>query len=419
MMVAILAIVYGRIYLGYSLLNVFFAIAIGTVLYFIFSLFIKDKNWKHWIPESLVQAFPFVMGGILVFFGLFKSGILAAVNSNQVATTLGDSITMVESQIPVFLGYLWNPLTLFVILGICLYLFLHKLYPKNSLLFAYIIISLIGFLVPLQFGGMQVKGNITEFKSFGMYGIKKEGFLLLFSNFRGINSSVIQSFFKILSQSKGLLKLSFLVFITLTFQNLFVINSLDRITPDKQKYPVKIDRQGQMETTETSKTLPYQKLTLTNAFSGILGVFGSLTSFSYAPESALLSITNAKTGITAIFCGLLLLFSAFLSPLGIYSSQAGTPLLFIVVGLTLVFAQFKQVHFETLVDWFPGFLFILVSIITMNPVEGLVIGIIFYVVITLFNNIFSAKKPVKIYPAMWISFGLSLLFIISQIKIEP
>jgi xanthine/uracil/vitamin C permease (AzgA family) len=286
------------------------------------------------------------------------------------------------------------------------------------LIYAYIIISIIGFFIPLHFAGSQLGGNITEFKSFGNLGIRKEGFLLLLSNFKGING-YLTNFVSVISRSFGLIKISFLVFITLTFQNLFVINSLDRITHEKQKNPAKIDKKGQIETTEISKDLPYQKLTKMNAFSTILGVFSNLTSFSYAPESAMLSFTGAKTGFTAMFCGLLLLLSAFLSPLGIYSSQAGTPLLFIILGLTLVCAEYKHIRFDAIVDWLPGFLFILISIITMNPVEGLVIAIIFYVLITVLNNFFSTKEPVKIYPALWISFALSLLFIISQIKIEP
>jgi xanthine/uracil/vitamin C permease (AzgA family) len=401
MMMVILTVIYGRLYLGYSLVNVFLSILIGTILYFIFSMFIRDKNWKHWIPEPFINAFPFIMGSILVFFGLFRSGILAAVNSNQVATTLGDSITMVESQIPVFLGYLWNPLTLLIFLGICLYLFFQKQYPKYSLLIAYIIISLIGLLVPMQWSGMMVKGKITAFKSFGFLTFRKEGFLLLLSSLKSINSTVIKNYFTILSQSLGLLKLSFLVFITLTFQNLFVIHSLDKISNEKQKTDI-----------------PYQKLTRMNAFSTLIGVFSNLTSFSYAPESSILSLTNAKTGLTAIFCGALLIISALLAPLGIYSSQAGTPLLFIIVGCSLVFSQYKNLHFDKVADWFPGFLFVLISIITMNPVEGLVVGIIFYGLITVLDNFFSAKETVKIHPAFWISFGLCILFIISQIKIE-
>lgn len=419
MMVAILSVVYGRIYLGYSIINVFYAFLIGSLFFFAFSFLIRDKNWKQWIPESFVNAFPFIMGGILVFFGLFKSGILGAVNSNLVATTLGESLRMVESQIPVFLGYLWNPLTLVVFLGIALYLFLQKQYPKNSLLFAYILISLIGFLIPLHFAGSQAKGNITEFIPFGNFGIKKEGFILLLTNLRDTNLSSLTNFFTILGRNLGLIKLSLLVFITLTFQNLFVINALDKITINKQKNQAKIDKKGQIENSEITKNLPYQKLTKMNAFSAILGIFSNLTSFSYSPESAMLSFTNAKTGITAEFCGLLLLLSAFLSPAGIYSSQAGTPFLFIIVGLTLVASEWKHIRLDQMVDWFPGFLFIVISIVTMNPVEGLVVGLIFYVLITLLNNFFSTKEPVKIHPALWISLGLSLLFVLCQIRIEP
>jgi xanthine/uracil/vitamin C permease (AzgA family) len=156
-----------------------------------------------------------------------------------------------------------------------------------------------------------------------------------------------------------------------------------------------------------------------NAFSTVLGVFSNLTSFSYAPESAMMSFTNAKSGITAKFCGLLLIFSAFLSTYKIYSPQAGTPFLFIIVGLTLVASEWKHIRFDQMVDWFPGLLFVLISIITMNPVEGLVVGLIFYVLITLLNNFFSTKEPIKIHPALWISLGLSLLFVICQIRIEP
>jgi AGZA family xanthine/uracil permease-like MFS transporter len=418
MMVAILTVVYGRIYLGYSLINVFLSVLLGTVLFLLFSFFIKEKNWKHWIPEPFINVFPFVTGGILVFFGLFKSGILASVNSTQVATTLGSSISMVDSQIPVFLGYLWNPLTLLVFFGICLYFFFQKQYPKYSLLIAFLIITIVGFFVPMKWGS-QLQGNISGFNSFGFFGIKKEGFLLLFSNFLSPILSSLKTYLAILSQSLGLLKLSLLVFITLAFQNFYIIHSLDKLSQDKNKASYRTNKKGQPEVIDPVRNLPYKKLTTINAFSSLLGVLSNTTTFSYAQESAILFFTGARGGLSAVFCGLLLLFSAFLSPLGIFTSQAGTPMLFIVMGLTLVLSQIKQIRFETMLEWFPGFLFILISVITMNPVEGLIVGIIFYILIAVLNNLFSTKETVKIYPALWISLAMAVLFIMSQIYIEP
>lgn len=419
MMITILTIVYGRLYLGYSLINVFFSVFLGTMMFFVFSFFISDKNWKQWIPEPLVRAFPFVMGGALVFFGLFKSGFLAALNSNQTATNIGDSISMVESQIPVFLGYLWNPLTILVFVGICLFLFFQKLYPKYSLLITFLVITFIGIWIPLHWNNFPIKGKITEFTPFGMFGVKKEGFILLFSNFSSTLSKSLETFLLIIAKSIGLLKLSLLVFITLTFQNLFLIKSFDTINHDKQKTVSKTDKKGQTTVEEPIKNLPYRKLTTMNAFSGILGIFSNLTAFSYAQESAVFGFTKAKTGLSAVFCGILLVLSSVLCFSGIFTSQAGTPLLFIIVGLSLAYSHLKDIHFDSLAQWFPGLIFLLISIITLNPVEGLVIGIIFYVLITSLDNFFSRKEIVKIHSVLWISFAMCLLFVFSQLYIQP
>ena len=416
MMITILTVVYGRIYLGYSLSNVFLSVLIGTIIYVVFSLFITNKNWKHWIPQSFVDSFPFVAGGILLLFGLYKAGILSAVSSKEVALNLGDSIKMVDSQIPVFLGYILNPLSLSVLFGLCLYVVLRKHFPKYSLIVAFILIALVGFLIPIQWGNMQVKGKITEFNSFGFYGLK-EGFVLLIANIKSITLPVIQKYFIILGKLLGLLKLSFLVFVTLTFQNLFVINTLDKVASEKVKLPGKVDKK-ELDQIEPVKSLPYRQMTLMNAISSFLGIFANLSSFSYSIESLILTYTNSATGMTAMICGILLLFSAFLSPIGILSSQSALPFLYILVGLSVAASQIKHIRFDSFSRWFPGFLFFFISIITMNPVEGLVVGIIFYVLITLIDNLYSTKEIVKIHPALWVSFVLSLLFVISQIKIE-
>lgn len=418
MMVTILTVVYGRIYLGYSLLNVFISILCGTLLYVLFSLVITTKNWKQWIPQSFINSFPVVAGSILVFFGLYKSGILAAVNSMEVATNLGDSVKMVDTLIPVFLGFLMNPLTLTVIFGCILYFFARKHFPNYSLLLVFAFITLLGFITPVQWGNVQSKGFITEFKSFAFFGIKKEGFLLLLANLKSLTPDAIGNYLVILGRLLGLLKLSFLVFITLTFQNLFVINTFDKLASGTNKSTEKMDKKNQLEPVEVAKTLPYQKMTRMNAVTSFLGIFSNLTTFSYSLESLILTFTNSKTGLTAIIGGLLLLFSAFLSRFGVFSSQAALPFLYILVGLSVVSSQIKHLRFDSFSEWFPGFLFLFISIITMNPVEGLVVGIIFYVIQTIVENLYSTKAVIKIHPALWISFMLSILFVISQIKIE-
>jgi len=422
LLITILISVYGRTSLGYDFRYVLVSALIGCLSYYVFTFWIKDKNWKEWIPKSISNVFPFVLGCIFVFFGLFRSGILNSVNSPEPATALGDLLPQIQIQMPIYLGYILNPISVLVLLGIILYIVFQKKYPKNIVLFVFLLISLLGFFLSIKWGS-PIKGNITTFQAFGPVGLRKEGFSLLFTNLvtsHGITVNTWVSFFRILKSSTGLLKLSFIFFITLFFQNFFVLNSLENLSNPKTKAPTNPEKKNSKETPIITKDESCSPVKLTK-FSSITSLFGILfntTAFSYAQESAVLIFTEAKTGLTAFFCGLLLLFTAFLSPIGIFTSQAGTPLLFILVGITICASQLKNISVEKVVDWIPFLLFLLITIITMNPVEGLVVSILLYGLIHMISKYTDGTDNLKLSKAFWVTFFISLLYILSQIKIE-
>lgn len=422
LIITILIAVYGRTYFGYSLLNALVSAFFGCLFYIIFTFWIKDKNWKDWIPKPLTNVFPFVLGCIFIFFGLFRSGMLNSANSPEAATTIGSTLPQIQILLPVYLGYLLNPISILVLLGIALYLFFQKKYPHHIVLYVFLLISIVGFFIPIVRGSL-VKGHISAFQAFGPISLRKDGFSLLFNgnlvSSQGITIETWTTFFRIIfKQSTGLLKLSFIIFISLFFQNFFVLNSLENLVNAKPKTPLNPDKKSQQESTIVRPSPSNAKLTKFNSITSIFGLFFNTTAFSYAQESAVLSLTEAKTGLTAFFCGLLLLLTAFLSPLGIFTFQAGTPLLFILVGIIICVSQIKNLTTEKIIDWVPFLLFLLISIITMNPIEGIVVAILFYGLITIYSILFGEMESRKVPKMFWVTFCISILYLICQIKIE-
>ncbi len=129
--------------------------------------------------------------------------------------------------------------------------------------------------------------------------------------------------------------------------------------------------------------LPRLKQTLmADAIGTTVGaVLGTSTVTTYV-ESAAGVAEGGRTGLTTVVCGFLFLLSLFFAPIFQVIPAFATAPALIIVGLFIMETVVK-IDFNDITEGFPAFLAIIMMPLTFNISEGLVFGVISYVIIKL------------------------------------
>lgn len=128
-------------------------------------------------------------------------------------------------------------------------------------------------------------------------------------------------------------------------------------------------------------------------------IFGTSTITTFV-ESASGVAAGGRTGLTAVTVGVLFILSLFLEPLfGSIPSAATAPAL-IIVGVMMI-TPVREIDFDDMTEGIPSFMCILMMVVTYSISNGIMFGIIFYVVIKAL-----AGKIKDINVPTWILFAL-------------
>ena len=136
-------------------------------------------------------------------------------------------------------------------------------------------------------------------------------------------------------------------------------------------------------------------------------LLGTSTTTTYV-ESAAGVAQGGRSGLTALVVGCCFVIAMFFSPLFLSIPSAATAPALIIVGL-LMAEQIKNVEFDNFSESIPAFVCMLMMPLTYSISNGILIGMITYV---LMNMICGKFK--KLSPAMYI---LAILFILKYILI--
>ena len=128
-------------------------------------------------------------------------------------------------------------------------------------------------------------------------------------------------------------------------------------------------------------------------------IFGTSTITTFV-ESASGVAEGGRTGLTAVTVAVLFLLSLFLEPLfGSIPSAATAPAL-IIVGVMMI-TPVKSIDFEDFTEGIPSFMCILMMVVTYSISNGIMFGVLFYVILKLI-----AGKAKDINVPTWILFAL-------------
>jgi AGZA family xanthine/uracil permease-like MFS transporter len=120
-------------------------------------------------------------------------------------------------------------------------------------------------------------------------------------------------------------------------------------------------------------------------------------------ESSAGVVEGGRTGLTALVVAILFILSLFFEPLfGSIPSAATAPAL-ILVGVFMI-TPVKSIEWDDMTEAIPAFLTIIFMVVAYSIADGIMFGILSYVILKLFS-----KKAKEITPMTWVLFALFVL----------
>ena len=337
--------------MGYSWQFALTAVLIEGLIFIVLTLTNLREAIVNAIPMSLRNAIGAGIGLFIAFIGLKSAGVVVADGATLVA--LGDVTS--GSALLAFIGL--------VITG-----FMYSRNVPGAILLGIIITMVIG--IPL---------GVTEFKGIVS---APESIAPIFCQFE---------FDKIFSVD--------MLVVVFTF---FFIDMFDTVGT-----LVGVCTKAKMMD-ENGKIYRVKQAFMADSIATTAGaLLGTSTTTTYV-ESAAGVAQGGRSGLTALVVGGCFVIAMFFSPLFLSIPSAATAPALIIVGL-LMAEQIKNVNFDDFSESIPAFVCMLMMPLTYSISNGILIGMITYV---LMNMICGKFK--KLSPAMYI---LAILFILKYILI--
>ncbi|HPZ16338.1 MAG TPA: NCS2 family permease [Sphaerochaeta sp.] len=131
-------------------------------------------------------------------------------------------------------------------------------------------------------------------------------------------------------------------------------------------------------------------------------ILGTSTVTTFVESSAGV-VEGGRTGLTALVVAILFILSLFFEPLfGSIPSAATAPAL-ILVGVFMI-TPVKSIEWDDMTEAIPAFLTIIFMVVAYSIADGIMFGILSYVILKLFS-----KKAKEITPMTWVLFALFVL----------
>ena len=337
--------------MGYSWQFALTAVLIEGLIFIILTLTNLREAIVNAIPMSLRNAIGAGIGLFIAFIGLKSAGVVVADGATLVA--LGDVTS--GSALLAFIGL--------VITG-----FMYSRNVPGAILLGIIITMVIG--IPL---------GVTEFKGIVS---APESIAPIFCQFE---------FDKIFSAD--------MLVVVFTFFFIDMFDTVGTLVGVCTKAKM-LDENGNIHRVKQA----FMADSIATTFGAMLG---TSTTTTYV-ESAAGVAQGGRSGLTALVVGCCFVIAMFFSPLFLSIPSAATAPALIIVGL-LMAEQIKNVNFDDFSESIPAFVCMIMMPLTYSISNGILIGMITYV---LMNMICGKFK--KLSPAMYI---LAALFILKYILI--
>ena len=341
--------------MGHSWQFALTAIFIEGIIFIILTI-TKVRQWiVDAIPQNLRHAIGAGIGLFIAFIGLKNGGIIV----NNEATLVG-------------LGDICHGTALLAVIGIIITGVLLILKVPGNILIGIIATALLGMLPAWQLGDGAV------------------GALTTFDSVVDVPPSVAPIFCQF--QWSEVLSLDMLV-VLFTFLFIDMFDTIGTIIGVSQKAGM-VDEKGNID--------GINKVFMADAVATTCGAcLGSSTTTTYV-ESAAGVGAGGRTGFTAFVTACCFAIALFFAPIFTHIPSAATTAALVIVGLMML-SPIKEIDLDDFSESIPAFLTIILMPLCYSISDGILIGMIAYVVINALCGKFS-----KISVTMWV---LAILFI--------
>ncbi len=337
--------------MGYSWETALTAMFVEGLIFILITLLNVREIILNSIPVNLRHAISAGIGMFIAFIGLKNAGIIESNPSTFVA-----------------LGH-FTPISLLAIFGILLSAVLLIKKVKGALFYSILLCTIAG--IPL---------GVTEIP---------ENFIPV-----SMPHSIAPTFCKFDFEGFFALDMVIIIF-TLLFMNIF--DTLGTLVGLATKTGI-MDKNGH---------IPHVKEAMMSDAIGttISSMLGSSTVTTYV-ESASGIAEGGRSGVTSLITGLLFILALFFAPVFLLIPGAATTGAFVLVGVFMM-DSIGKINLSDISEALPAFVTIIMMVLTYSIANGIILGLLCYVLLKLFSG-----KHKQITLTMYI---LAILFIIDLI----
>ncbi|MGN1115653.1 MAG: NCS2 family permease [Candidatus Ornithomonoglobus sp.] len=344
------------------------AVLVEGIIFIILSLFKFRETLVNKVPQNLKYGISVGIGLFIAIIGLKGAGIVVADSANVIG-----------------LGNVAAPEFVLAMVGLIIIAIFHHFKVPGSILWGILATWILG-MIAQAVGWYQVdpaNGVYSLFPDFSN-GIKPAAPNLFKFDFSYVVNHVTE-------------------FIVIVFAFLFVdlFDTVGTVIGVAEKGNL-LDKDG---------TLPKAGAALmADAVGTVAGAcLGTSTVTSYVESSAGVA-QGGKTGLTAITTGVLFIIALLLSPIFTAIPTFATAPALIFVGLLMMSAVTKMKFEGDMADVMSGYVAIIMMAFTCSIANGIMFGILFWVILKV-----CVGKIKEIHPVMWIAAGLFILRIITLV----
>ncbi len=334
----------------YSVETALTAVFLEGILFIVFSVFNVREAILKSIPSNLKKAIPSGIGLFIAFIGLKSAGII--VDNEATLVTLAD---------------LTNPQVILAIAGIILTVTLFALKVPGGILLGILATTIVGYAT----GIIKLAGG--------------------WAGFSPISMPHAPAFWKF-DFSQVLTFKFFVVFFSFLFVDIFdTVGTFVGVAAQSKLH----DKDGNIPR--------IKQAFLADAVGTCVGAaLGTSTVTSYVESTSGVAV-GGRTGLTAIAVSVLFVLSLFFSPLFLLIPSQATASALIMVGF-LMMRTIGEVDFSDATEGLPAFLTIIMMPLAYSIAQGIVFGILSYVLLKVLTG-----KWNKVHPVTWVLFVVFIL----------
>ena len=334
-------------------------ILLSGLIFLILSLTGVRKYLAYNLPQCLKTAIPAGIGLFIAFIGFKNCGLVVA--NEHTAVSIADFTKGAEVAVPAIIGLVG--FLLIVFFANCKVKWLNSTSIISSIVICTALYYILGLIFEFNFSVTSTSLG-TVFKDWAELG--------LFGAFEG---------FKFAFDGKTVGSIFSVIMLVITYSLVDMFDTLGTLYGASSEA-------GFLD--ENGDPIDLEKEMLCDSIGTAFGAMTGTSTITTFVESSAGVAAGGRTGLSAFVTAILFLLCLFIAPLAQYVPSCATAPALIYVGL-LMSKNICNIDFKDFVSAATGFVTFLMMVITYSISNGIMIGAITYVILTLISGKYTKK----------------------------